>query len=128
MKCFQGYWVGSTSKRLRSLVKIDNLFKLSLFLLPLRSELVRIAAKISFNTQLCRRRYSMAKERKDNNAVEVAAFAAGGAAAGAGVAASVGGMGLAIGGTAVAITATPVVAAGAVVGLAIYGLKRAFFP
>jgi hypothetical protein len=70
----------------------------------------------------------MAKERKDNNAVEVAAFAAGGAAAGAGVAASVGGMGLAVGGTAFAITATPVVAAGAVVGLAIYGLKKAFFP
>jgi hypothetical protein len=58
---------------------------------------------------------------------EAAAFTAGGAAAGAGVAATVGGMGLAVGGTAVAITAAPVIAAGAVVGLAVFGLKKSLF-
>ena len=57
---------------------------------------------------------------------EAAAFAGGGAAVGAGVAATVGGMGLAVGGTAVAITAAPVIAVGAVAGLAAYGLKKAF--
>lgn len=35
-------------------------------------------------------------------------------------------MGLAVGGTAVAIGAAPVVAAGAVVGLAAYGIKKLF--
>ncbi|NJL41639.1 MAG: hypothetical protein HC899_36850 [Leptolyngbyaceae cyanobacterium SM1_4_3] len=47
--------------------------------------------------------------------------------AGWGAAATVGGMGLAAGGTAVAITAAPVIAAGAVVGLAAYGLRKVFF-
>jgi hypothetical protein len=35
-------------------------------------------------------------------------------------------MGLAVGGTAVAIGAAPVIAAGAVVGLAFYGIKKGF--
>lgn len=61
----------------------------------------------------------------DNDATEATAYAVGGAVAGAGVAATVGGMGLAVGGTAIAITAAPVVAVGAVVGLAAYGLKKA---
>ena len=47
------------------------------------------------------------------------------AAGGAGVAAVVGGMGLAVGGGAVAIGMLPVAAAGAVVGLAVYGIKKA---
>jgi hypothetical protein len=64
-------------------------------------------------------------DSKDN--AEVVGYVAGGAAAGAGVAGAVGGMGLAVGGTAVAIGAAPVVAAGAVIGLAVYGLKKAFF-
>ena len=68
----------------------------------------------------------MTQNPKENDFVEAAGFAAGGAAAGAGVAATVGGMGLAVGGTAVAIGAAPVVAAGAVVGLAAYGLKKLF--
>ena len=34
-------------------------------------------------------------------------------------------MGLAVGGTAISIGAAPVIAAGAVVGLAIYGTKKA---
>ena len=67
----------------------------------------------------------MTQNPKENDFVEAAGFASGGAA-GAGVAATVGGMGLAVGGTAVAIGAAPVVAAGAVVGLAAYGLKKLF--
>lgn len=68
----------------------------------------------------------MAQNRKEDDFVEAVGFAAGGAAAGAGVAATVGGMGLAVGGTAVAIGAAPVVAAGVVVGIAAYGLKKLF--
>jgi len=68
----------------------------------------------------------MSKKRKENDLQEAAGFTAGGAAAGAGVAATVGGMGLAVGGTAVGIGMAPVVAAGAVVGLAAYGLKKVF--
>jgi hypothetical protein len=75
---------------------------------------------VSFTTNL------LGERCMSNNTKEAAAYAAGGAAAGAGLAATVGGMGLAVGGTAVAITAAPVVAAGAVVGLAAYGLKKAF--
>jgi hypothetical protein len=55
-----------------------------------------------------------------------AACAGAGAAAGGVTAASVGGMGLAVGGTAVSIGAAPVVAAGAVLGLAAYGMYRLF--
>lgn len=57
------------------------------------------------------------------NSIEAAAYATGGAVAGGVVASTVGGMGLAVGGTAFSIGAVPVVAAGAVVGLAAYGLK-----
>lgn len=48
----------------------------------------------------------------------------GGAAMGAGVSTVVGGMGLAVGGTAIAVGMAPVVAVGAVAGLASYGLKK----
>ncbi len=68
----------------------------------------------------------MANQDKETEKVEAAAYAAGGAAAGAGVAAAVGGMGLAVGGGAVAIGAAPVIAAGAIVGLAAYGIKKLF--
>ena len=65
--------------------------------------------------------------KKDDDFVEAAGFAAGGAAAGAGVAATVGGMGLAVGGTAVAIGAAPVVAAGTVVGLSCLRFEKSFW-
>lgn len=68
----------------------------------------------------------MGKKSKEKDIQEAGAFAAGGAVAGAGVAATVGGMGLAVGGTAVAIGAAPVVAVGAVAGLAAYGIKKLF--
>lgn len=56
-----------------------------------------------------------------------AATAAGvGAATGAGVSLLLGGMGLAVGGTAIAIGLPVVAGAGAIVGLAGYGLKKAF--
>ncbi len=61
-----------------------------------------------------------------NNAQEAAGFAAGGAVAGVGVASVVGNMGLAGAFGGIAIGAAPVVAAGAVVGLAAYGLKKLF--
>ena len=50
----------------------------------------------------------------------------GGAVAGASLSGAIGGMGLTVAGTGVAIGMAPV-AAGAVVGLALYGLKKAFF-
>lgn len=55
-----------------------------------------------------------------------AIFAGGGAAAGGVTFATVGSAGLAIGGTAVTIGAAPIVAVGAVVGLAGYGIYRIF--
>jgi len=61
-----------------------------------------------------------------DKAKEAAAYAGAGMAAGVVVAEIVGGMGLAVGGTAVAIGAAPVIAAGAVVGLAALGLKKIF--
>ena len=61
---------------------------------------------------------------KDNNAQEAGMYAAGGAAGGAGLSAAVGGMGLAVGGGAVGIGMAPVVGAGAIVGLAAYGIKK----
>lgn len=51
----------------------------------------------------------------------------GGAVAGASLSGAIGGMGLTVAGTGVAIGMAPVAAAGAVVGLALYGLKKAFF-
>ncbi|MEM9276353.1 MAG: hypothetical protein AAGA80_25885 [Cyanobacteria bacterium P01_F01_bin.143] len=57
--------------------------------------------------------------------MELIFFAAAGAVAGAAVAETVGGMGLAVAGTAIAIEAAPVIATGAVLGLAAYGVKSA---
>ena len=65
------------------------------------------------------------KNKYTNKSVDAGIHAAGGAAAGASVSAMVGGMGLAVGGTAVGIGMLPVTAAGAVVGLAVYGMKKA---
>lgn len=53
-----------------------------------------------------------------------AAAAGVGALGGAGVAATLGGMGLVVGGGGLAVGAAPVVALGAVVGLALYGAHR----
>ena len=64
------------------------------------------------------------KKEPIDKTVDAGIHAAGGAAAGAGFSALVGGMGLAIGGTAVGIGMLPVAAAGAVVGLAVYGVKK----
>lgn len=63
------------------------------------------------------------KKEKDNT--EFVTHAAGGAAAGAAVSSIVGGMGLAVGGTAVGIGMLPVAIAGAVLGTAFYGVKKA---
>jgi hypothetical protein len=60
-----------------------------------------------------------------DKAVDAGLHAAGGAAAGAGVAAVVGNMGLVAAGGGIAIGMLPVAAAGAVVGLAFYGIKKA---
>lgn len=65
------------------------------------------------------------KQDPIDKAVDASIHAAGGAATGAGVSAVVGGMGLAIGGTAVGIGMLPVAAAGAIFGLAVYGVKQA---
>lgn len=69
--------------------------------------------------------YGAKKAIEEGDATALGAVA-GGAAVGAGVSAVVGGMGLAVGGTAVAIGMAPVAAAGAVVGLAAYGLNKLF--
>lgn len=63
---------------------------------------------------------------KNSEAKKAAAAAGAGAVAGGITSASVGGMGLAVGGTAMSIGAAPVIAIGAVLGLAGYGLWRAF--
>ncbi len=60
-------------------------------------------------------------------AAEVAAFAAGGGVAGAAASTLVGNMGLAVAGTAVSVGLFPIVAIGAIAGLAVYGVKQAFF-
>ena len=65
-------------------------------------------------------------QKKEQDVQSAVAYTAGGAVAGGAVAATVGGMGLAVGGTAVAIGTAPVVAVGAVVGLAAYGVKKLF--
>jgi hypothetical protein len=57
---------------------------------------------------------------------QAATFVSGGAAAGVRVATVVGGMGLTVGGGGIAIGIAPVAAAGAVVGLAGYGLSKLF--
>ena len=56
---------------------------------------------------------------------EAAGFAGGGGAFGAGVASMVGNMGLAGAFGGVSIGAAPVIAAGTIVGLAAFGLKKA---
>ncbi|MHC5599672.1 MAG: hypothetical protein ACYTXC_27695 [Nostoc sp.] len=61
----------------------------------------------------------------NNNGAEAAGYAAGGAAGGWGLAAVVGNMGLAGAFGGIAIGAAPIIAAGAVVGLAAYGIKKA---
>ena len=66
------------------------------------------------------------KKEPIDKAVDAGIHAVGGAAAGAGVSGVIGGMGLAVGGTAVGIGMLPVATAGAVVGLAFYGIKKAF--
>jgi hypothetical protein len=65
------------------------------------------------------------QEPENNQLPEATAFVAGGTAAGAGVSAAVGGMGLVGGFGGVAIGMAPVAAAGAVVGSAAYGAKKA---
>ncbi|MEZ2303972.1 MAG: hypothetical protein ACBR13_19580 [Microcoleus sp.] len=59
--------------------------------------------------------------------VELVVSGVGGAVAGASLSGAIGGMGLTVAGTGIAITTAPVAAAGAVVGLALYGIKKAFF-
>ena len=66
------------------------------------------------------------KPEDTKDKVEGAALVAGGTAAGAGESADVGGMGLDGGFGGVAIGMAPVEAAGAVVGLAAYGLNKLF--
>jgi hypothetical protein len=67
---------------------------------------------------------SGAKKAIDEGDATALSAVAGGAVIGAGVSSVVGGMGLAVGGTAVAIGMAPVAAAGAVIGLAAYGLSK----
>lgn len=67
--------------------------------------------------------YGAKKAIEEGDATALGAVAAG-AAAGSIVAGAVGNMGLALGGKAIAIGAAPVVAAGAVVGLAAYGIAK----
>jgi uncharacterized membrane protein YebE (DUF533 family) len=64
---------------------------------------------------------------KLSNAAELGVFAAGGGVAGAAASTMIGNMGLAVAGTAVSVGLLPVVAIGAVAGLAMYGVKQAFF-
>lgn len=63
---------------------------------------------------------------KANEALKAGGAAAGGAVAGGATFAAIGSGGLAIAGTAVTVGAAPFVAAGAVVGLAGYGIYRVF--
>ena len=61
-----------------------------------------------------------------NQALKAGGAVTAGAAAGAAGYAAIGGMGLTVGGTAMAIGVAPFVAAGAVVGLAGYGVYKLF--
>ena len=67
---------------------------------------------------------TQSKQNPQENSGESAALIGGGAAMGAGVSAVVGSMGLAVAGTAVSVGMAPIGAAGAVVGLAAYGLTK----
>jgi hypothetical protein len=62
----------------------------------------------------------------NKNYQEAAGFAAGGGAVGAGIAALVGNMGLAGAFGGIAIGAAPVIASGAMLGMAVYGTKKLF--
>lgn len=66
-----------------------------------------------------------AKDTK-SEAIKAGGAAVAGAVAGGAVVASTGSIGVAVAGTAVSIGAAPIVAAGAVIGLAGYGLYRIF--
>ncbi len=66
----------------------------------------------------------MSKKNKWKKISEGGGFAAGGGLLGAAVSATIGNMGLAGAFGGIAIGATPVVAAGAVVGMAAYGVKK----
>ncbi|WP_025772561.1 hypothetical protein [Thioalkalivibrio sp. HK1] len=61
-----------------------------------------------------------------SDATKGATMAGGGALAGAAIPAVVGKMGLAVGGTAVAVGAAPLAVAGAVAGLALFGISKLF--
>ena len=69
--------------------------------------------------------YGAKKAIENKDAFAVGAIAAG-AVGGAGVSSAIGGMGLAVAGTAVGVGMAPIVGAGAVVGLAGYGVKKLF--
>ncbi len=66
----------------------------------------------------------MSKQNQEEKLKEAAGFVAGGGALGAGLAAFVGNMGLAGAFGGIAIGAAPVIGAGAIAGLAAYGLKK----
>jgi len=68
----------------------------------------------------------MAHYKRDNQRKKAVLAAGAGAVAGALTPAAIGGMGLSIGGSAVAIGLGPLTIAGGIVGLAGYGLYRAF--
>jgi hypothetical protein len=61
-----------------------------------------------------------------NSGAEAGGYAAAGGVAGAGLFAWLGGMGLAVGGTAISIGMAPLIVAGTVTGLAVYGVKKGF--
>jgi hypothetical protein len=65
------------------------------------------------------------KAVEDQDAIAISAVVAG-AGLGAGASAVLGGMGLAVAGTAVGVTMAPLAAAGAIIGLAGYGVARLF--
>ena len=65
------------------------------------------------------------KAIEDQDATAISAVVAG-AGLGAGASAVLGGMGLAVAGTAIGVTMAPLAAAGAVIGLAGYGVARLF--
>lgn len=83
--------------------------------------LVTILAAVAIFT-----RPVMADDRTNNKALQAGGATVAGAAAGAATWAAVGSGGLVIGGTAVAVGAAPIIAAGAVVGLAGYGIYSVF--
>lgn len=64
--------------------------------------------------------------KKNQDFKEAAGFAVGGGAVGAGAAAYIGNMGLAGAFGGIAIGAAPVVGAGIVLGMAVYGMKKLF--